>query len=201
MGKIVSVVGNLGAGKTTLTGLLCDHGGFVPYWERPEERPFHLVFGKDLPRWALANQMDFFLFRCKQEAIARKGGGIALFDGGFDQDFHVYTRHIYNKGYLNPDEFEVCKRFYAFARNCLPPPDLIIRVCIDIPTLLGRRISRGRKTDDHVFDKKELENFETLLTDWLDHETSSPIAQFSFDRDYNSYNNEIVELIGQIKKI
>lgn len=55
MGKLITVAGNLGAGKTTLTRLLCDKGSFTPYWEIPEEHPFQKDFTDDLHRWALAN--------------------------------------------------------------------------------------------------------------------------------------------------
>jgi deoxyadenosine/deoxycytidine kinase len=199
MGKIVSVVGNLGSGKTTLTRLICDKGLFLPFWEIPEEHPFHVEFGKDMQRWALANQIDFFLFRCKQEAIARRSNNISVFDGGFDQDFHVFTQHIFNKGYLNQDEFDVCSRFYDFARAFLPPPDLIIRIIVDLPTLLQRRLTRARKTDDHVFNKQELSDFEILLDDWLGCKVSLPIVKFSFNQDFNACSNEIQELIALIK--
>jgi deoxyadenosine/deoxycytidine kinase len=201
MGKIISVVGNLGAGKTTLTKLICDKNLFVPYSERPEERPFHIIYGKDQQRWALANQIDFFLFRCEQEAIARKGDEIAVFDGGFDQDFHVFTRHIFNRGFLNQDEFNVCKRFYHLAREFLPPPDLFIRIIVDIPTILQRRSLRGRKTDNHLFGLQELTGFELLIDKWFEYEISSPVIKFSFEQDLHSYTNEIDKLLIQITKV
>jgi deoxyadenosine/deoxycytidine kinase len=198
MGKIISIVGNLGAGKTTLSKLICDKGSYIPYKESPEERPFHKEYGKDQQRWALANQIDFFLFRCEQETNARQSHGIAVFDGGFDQDFHVFTRHIFNKGYLNQDEFKVCKRFYRLTREILPPPDLLIRIIVNIPTLLQRRSLRGRLTDAHLFGLQELTDFELLIDQWFEHETSSAVIQFSFEKDFHSYTDEIDNLLGQI---
>ena len=201
MGKIISVVGNLGAGKTTLTRLICEKGLYRTYSEKPEERPFHMLYGKDQPRWALANQIDFFLFRCEQEANARQANEIAVFDGGFDQDFHVFSRHILNRGYLNQDEFNVCERFYHLTREFLPPPDLIIRVIVDIPTLLQRRSLRRRMTDNHLFGLQELTDFERLIDQWFEYEISSPVLQFSFERDFASYTHAIDQLLIQMTKI
>jgi deoxyadenosine/deoxycytidine kinase len=201
LGKIISVVGNLGAGKTTLTELLCEKGAFIPYWETPEDHPFQADFTQDMRRWALANQVDFFLFRCNQEFIARQSNEIAVFDGGFDQDFQVFTRHIYHKGVLNQDEFTVCKRYYDLARNLLPPPDLIIRIIVDLPTLLERRLSRGRKTVDQSFRLQELTDIERLLDAWLECEVSSPVLRFTFEQDFHDYTHEIDALIHQIKNV
>jgi deoxyadenosine/deoxycytidine kinase len=201
MGKIITVVGNLGSGKTTLCKLICDQGSFKPYWESPEEHPFHIEYGTDQKRWALANQIDFFLFRCKQEAKARQSNEIAVFDGGFDQDFHVFTHSIHQKKYLTQDEFEVCQRFYQLARGFLPPPDLIIRIRVEIPTLLQRRLARGRKTDDHLFNRQELTDFELLLDEWIKSGLSSPVLQFNFNQDVRAYTKDVEELVVQINKI
>lgn len=199
MGKLITVVGNLGAGKTTLTKLLCDRGSFIPYWERPEERPFQMDFTKDMSRWALANQMDFLLFRCKQEFMIRQNNEIAVMDGGLDQDFQVFTRNLYNKGYLVHSEFNICERFYNFARSLLPPPDLVIRIIIDMTTLLHRRSSRDRKTVDRLFNPPEFADLEELLDNWLNAETLSPVLSFAFDQDSRNYAEEINELAKQIK--
>ncbi len=201
MGKIISVVGNLGAGKSTLARLISEKGLYRIYSERPEERPFHRIYGKDQSRWALANQIDFFLFRCAQEASARHTDEIAVFDGGLDQDFHVFTNHILNRGYLNQDEFNVCERFYHLTREFLPPPDLIIRVIVDIPTLLHRRSLRGRMTDNHLFGMHELTDFERLIDQWFEYEISSPVLRFSFERDFGSYTHAIDQLLIQMTKI
>jgi deoxyadenosine/deoxycytidine kinase len=201
MGKLISVVGNLGAGKTTLTRILCDQGGFTPYWEIPEEHLFSANFAEDHPRWALANQMDFFLFRCQQELTARQMDTNALMDGGLDQDFHVFTRHILNLGYLTPAEYNVCERFYRVARQLLPAPELIIHVIVDIPTLLNRRLARGRQTVDQGFTAQELTDLESLIDEWLVARCSTPVIRFPFTQDFQDCAEGIDRLIGQINSL
>ena len=201
MGKLISIVGNLGAGKTTLTRLLCEGRPFCPYWESPEQRPFAFSFTGDHHRWALANQMDFFLFRCQQELTARQIDEIAIMDGGFDQDFYVFTRHIYSKGYLTPDEYKVCEHYYQFTRSLLPPPELIIQVIVDIQTLLDRRFARGRTTIDESFSIQELTDLELFLDEWLRNQHSSPVISLPFTRDIRDCPGKIDRLLQEINKL
>ena len=201
MGKLISIVGNLGSGKTTLAKLICDRGLFIPYWEKPEERPFQMDFTKDIRTWALANQMDFLLFRCEQECIIRRNNDTAVMDGGLDQDFHVFTKNLYNNGYLNQGEFNICERFYNFARSFLPPPDIVIRIIIDTPTLQKRRLSRDRKTVDQSFSEHEFTDLEILLDNWLVCENLSPVIRFIFEQDFHNLTKEIDELLIQVRSI
>ncbi len=199
MGKLITIAGNIGSGKTTLARLLCEQGGYTPYWEKPEERPFQQEFSADMRKWALANQMDFFIYRCNQEMQIRTADQIALMDGGLDQDFHVFTKNLKNKGYLGSDEFRMCEDFYFFARSFLPPPDLIIRLLIDTPTLLQRRSKRVRQTVDQSFDPQEFEDLDHLLDTWLMGEASSPVLTFPFKQDLTSSVGAIKELLTQIE--
>lgn len=198
MGKIITIVGNLGAGKTTLARLLCAQGGFIPCWEKPEERPFQAAFTADPPRWALANQLDFFLYRCQQEVDARQRPEITVFDGGLDQDYHIFTHLLFAKGCLPSAELAVCTRFYAFARAVLPPPDLVVYLPVDIPTLLARRATRQRHTVDQSFDAREFELIQGLLEAWLDSHTASPVLRLAGQHALHEHPQALQTLASQV---
>jgi deoxyadenosine/deoxycytidine kinase len=201
MGKLITIAGNLGSGKTTLTKMLCERAGFTPFWESPEEHPFQKDFTNDLRKWALANQMDFLLFRCEQELLIRQNKQIAVMDGGLDQDFHVFTKNLINKGHLIADEYRLCERFYHFVRSFLPPPELIIRIMVDTTTLLDRKLKRGRNTVDQKFDQKELTDLDLLLDEWLQCEAHSPVLLFPFEQDLDQCMGGIDHLLSQINAI
>lgn len=198
MGKLITIVGNLGAGKTTLARLLCAQGAFTPYWESPEARPFQAAFTADPPRWALANQLDFFLFRCQQEQVARQRPEIGVFDGGLDQDYHVFTHLLSAKGCLSSAELDVCTRFYALARAGLPPPDLVVYLPVDIPTLLARRATRQRDTVDQSFDAREFELIQGLLEAWLDSHTTSPVLRLAGQHALHEHPQALQTLASQV---
>ncbi|MDH3944513.1 MAG: deoxynucleoside kinase [Anaerolineae bacterium] len=71
MGKLITMAGNSGVGKTTLAKLLSEAGGFELLAEDNVGRPFQKRFDEDLKRYALPNQVDFLLFRAEQEIFAR----------------------------------------------------------------------------------------------------------------------------------
>jgi deoxyadenosine/deoxycytidine kinase len=201
MGKIIAITGNLGSGKTTLARLLCQHCGFIPCWEDPAARPFQQAFMQAPERWALANQLDFYLFRCEQEQRARQGEATVVFDGGFDQDYHVFTRHLSEQGYLTPAELALCRRFYTLARACLPPPDLLIRLRVDLPVLLRRKAARERATYDQALAPQQLARFEQYLDEWLGAQTASPVLSFAAGEDFRQNTPELQSLVSQVMEI
>ncbi|MDA8426861.1 MAG: deoxynucleoside kinase, partial [Treponema sp.] len=59
MRKYLVVAGNIGAGKSTLVGLLARRLGFDPYYEPVAENPFLQDFYQDMERWAFNSQVFF----------------------------------------------------------------------------------------------------------------------------------------------
>ena len=58
--KHIVVAGNIGAGKTTLTGLLAKNFGWTAHYEDVENNPYLNDFYEDMPRWSF-NLQIFFL--------------------------------------------------------------------------------------------------------------------------------------------
>jgi deoxyadenosine/deoxycytidine kinase len=201
VGQHIIVAGNLGVGKTTLTKLLCERTSFIPYWEQPEKRPFQSEFSDNFQRWSLANQIDFLTFRGEQERIIRQGTATGIQDGSLDQDFHVFTKHLLNRGNLSLKEYHLYERVYSLFRHFLPPPDLIVRINAPIPSLTQRIEKRGRPTDTKIISAEELVDFELLLDDWLGNIYTPPVlAVDSHDND-PGFANSIDHLVATIEEI
>ncbi|GAA5529393.1 deoxynucleoside kinase [Herpetosiphon gulosus] len=164
MGKLITIVGNAGIGKTTLTNLLCRDPRFFAALESHAERPFQQLFAQNLQRYALANQFDYLLLRAEQERSIRAQTGIGVQDGGLDEDFWVFTQHFQQQGYLSVAEFALCQRLYLELRAGLGQPDLIIKLDAPLDVIIQRYEQRNRPLE--IAQRDDLVQLGALLDRW-----------------------------------
>lgn len=163
MSKLISVIGASGAGKTSLVRALAARGDFALGLESHAERPFQALFKQDMC-YALANQVDFLLYRAEQERDLRLDPRPALVDGGLDLDFHGFTRLFHARGWLTDPEFDLLRRLYLLTRALLPPPDLIIHLTASNEAIRARLAARDRINIATAADASLLAGF---LDEWL----------------------------------
>jgi len=176
-GKLITIVGNSGAGKTTLVQALQIRGRFTHGLESHADRPFQARLAAGLLQYALPNQVDYLLRRAEQEYDLRSRPGIGLLDGGLEQDFWVFTRHFHLQGWLNHDEYELCRRFYDLMRALLPPPDLTVILRAPLSLVSTRLETRQRAVE--VAKTPDLAGLDAMLCEWS--ATLSPAAVLSLD--------------------
>ncbi len=197
MGKLITVVGNTGIGKTTFVRRLCEAAKFTAWYEKNDERPFQERFSLENQRYALVNQIDFLIFRAGQEISIRMGDVPGVQDGGLEQDFYIFTRLFHQKGYLAGDEYELCERTYAFIREMLPPPDLIIWLKAPLELIIERFEQRDRKLS--IAQVEDMEIIEDLLEDWLEGQKTSSLFEIMTKAEDSQYTKDISEVIDLIQ--
>lgn len=165
MAALIAVVGNSGAGKTSLVRTLAARGGYVPVLEEHAERPFQQAFAHDLRRYALTNQVDYLLFRAEQELALRRQPAVGIVDGGLDLDFYGFTQLFRDKGYLDDAEYALCARHYRLLRALMPGPDLYI--CLHAPLeVVARRFAQRNRTLE-ITARQDLAMLDALIETWM----------------------------------
>lgn len=193
MSKIISVIGNIGVGKTTLTEVISKKYGILNLTEEHGTRPFQQLF-KDDQRYGLANQIDYLLLRAEQERIVRDNDTIGIFDGGLDLDFHIFTRLFLKRNLLSQKEYDLCERLYRILRSSLPSPDLTIYIHADLASIESRFQSRDRINIARTQDMREIN---LLLETYFYQIPENNRIEF----DVSNSNPEYPEIIEKLEKI
>jgi deoxyadenosine/deoxycytidine kinase len=197
MSSLISIVGASGAGKTSLARALHAKGNFALGLESHAERPFQALFKRD-PRYALANQLDYLLYRAEQERHLRRDPRPALTDGGLDLDFHGFTRLFHARGWLAEPEFDLLHRFYAHTRALLPPPDLVVHLRASDEAVRARLAARDRINIASAADASLLARF---LEEWLAALPADRLLRLDATEEPEDYRNIIPLLLARIANL
>jgi len=195
MSKLISIVGVSGVGKTALVHALAKTGKFTTAYEQHAERPFQALFKQDA-RYALANQLDYFLVRAEQEKELRASARMGLMDGGLDLDYHGFTRLFLRRGLLTQPEHDLCRRLYAFIRESLPGPELIVRLCADEETVSARLAGRNRI---NIASAEDTSLFDAFLNEWLESISPHQLLELDTSHETLDYSNSVAKILEALK--
>jgi deoxyadenosine/deoxycytidine kinase len=194
MGKLITIIGPSGVGKTALVYALSKQGDFATAFEEHEERPFQTLFKQD-GRYGLANQIDYFLLRAEQERTLRTSSQIGLIDGGLDLDYHGFTRLFHSRGLLTDPELDLCRRLYEVLRGLMPLPELIVRLRADRETVASHLSARERI---NIASAKDTTLFESFLNEWLATVPAQQILEIDVANESLDYNQSITKILAKI---
>jgi deoxyadenosine/deoxycytidine kinase len=192
--KLIVIVGPSGVGKTTLAQALCERRDFAIAYEQHNERPFQTLFKQD-SKYALANQMDYLIFRAEQERELRQNDRPALMDGGLDLDFHGFTRLFHVRGFLSEAEYDLCRRFYLLTRSLLPPPDLIISLSANSQIIRARLAARNRI---NIASSEDTSLVEEYVEEWLASIPESNIIKLNVTQENMDYAQSVSAILEKM---
>jgi deoxyadenosine/deoxycytidine kinase len=195
MGKLITVVGASGVGKTTLVTALTGTGKFAAAFEQHAERPFQSLFKQDA-RYALANQIDYLLFRAEQERQLRASSLPGLIDGGLDLDFHGFTRLFRARGLLSGAEYNLCARFYTLTRQLLPPPELIVHLTASHEAIAARLAARSRI---NIASAEDTALFNSFLKEWLAGLPPGQVIELDVTNQSINYTGSVELILDRVR--
>lgn len=166
MNKTITVIGNVGSGKTTLAKMLAEKlSGILIDADPYTLNPFLPLYAENHARWALATELFFTLSRATHLSteLKKDKSRTKIIDSGLLMGIEVYAKHHRKAGTMTKEEWSLFKKLTKDSVNSkLIYPDLVIYCRCDIRTCMERIEARGRKFETH-HSRKYLKNLETNL--------------------------------------
>ena len=141
----IAIVGNIGAGKTTLTELLAKNYGFEPIYEAVDNNPYLEDFYSDMKRWSFNLQIYFLNSRFRQIVDIQKGNRNILQDRTIYEDAFIFAENLHDMGLMTTRDYENYRAIFDNITSFIKPPDLLIYLKASVPTLVNNIQRRGRE--------------------------------------------------------
>ncbi|HLN52860.1 MAG TPA: deoxynucleoside kinase [Lentimicrobium sp.] len=146
----IAIAGNIGSGKTTLTGLLAKHFGWQPHYEDVETNPYLPAFYEDMQRWSFNLQIYFLNSRFRQIIDIRKSGNTVVQDRTIYEDAYIFAPNLHNMTLMTTRDFDNYVALFELMSSFIQPPDLLIYLRASVPTLVRQIQKRGRDYENSI---------------------------------------------------
>ncbi len=192
----IAIAGNIGAGKSTLTGMLSAAFGWEPFFEANAENPYLADFYQDMPRWSFHSQVFFLGKRLEHHHELLQHPGTAIQDRTVYEDAEIFARNLYEQGKMTERDYRAYQQLYEAVSAFLPPPDLIIYLQASVDTLERHIQKRGRDYERSI-STEYLDRLNRLYERWIDHWTTSDVLRLPIDHLDFQYNPDDFATIQQ----
>jgi deoxyadenosine/deoxycytidine kinase len=146
----IAIVGNIGAGKTTLTELLSKSYGWDPLFEAVDNNPYLEDFYNDMKRWSFNLQIYFLNSRYRQILDIQKIGKNVIQDRTIYEDAYIFAENLHDMGLLTTRDYENYRAIFDNMTAYIKPPDLLVYLKASVPTLVNNIQRRGREYESGI---------------------------------------------------
>lgn len=165
--KLITIAGNVGLGKSTITAIMERSLNLTGLYEKPEENPLLEKFLSDKKKFCFDLQLHFLKMRAEQRLQGKKGDKSYVKDRSLPEDLLVFCHQFHHDGLLTDLELERLTTEFHKVNNNLPSADLIIQL-VGNPRLAWQRIQqRGREMEiEGGWSEAEIKNLNRWYQDY-----------------------------------
>ena len=200
MKKFVAVAGNIGVGKSTLVGMLCDRMGWEPFFEPVTDNPYLPDFYQDMQTWAFHSQVFFLTHRLRSHRKLIDHPTSAIQDRSVYEDAEIFANNLYRQGQISDRDYATYYELYQVLSEFLPPPDLVIYLRASVPTLLERIRRRGRDYEKEIA-PEYLAQLNELYESWIEKfELCPTLTVPADDLDYVEHLGHLDLIVAKVQE-
>nr|WP_221898742.1 2-amino-4-hydroxy-6-hydroxymethyldihydropteridine diphosphokinase [Robiginitalea sp. SC105] len=144
----IAIEGNIGAGKTTLAGMIASDMDAKLILERFADNPFLPKFYEDRARYAFPLEMSFLAERYRQ--FTEDTRQLDLFKRFMISDYDIYKSLIFARITLQQDEFLLYRKLFNLMYKEVRKPRLYVYLYQHTDRLLEQIARRGRPYEQEI---------------------------------------------------
>ncbi len=144
----LSIEGNIGTGKSTLSHMLAREWNAQLILEQFEDNSFLPKFYSDPKRYAFPLEMSFLTSRYKQLDEQLASGD--LFRSSVVADYGLFKSLVFARVTLNEDEYHLYLKLYDIVSGQLRQPDKVVYLHRPVDQLLKQIAKRGRAYEQNM---------------------------------------------------
>lgn len=193
--RYIAIEGVIGAGKTSLAGMLSEKLSADLILEQFEENPFLEKFYDDRKRFAFQTQMFFLINRYKQQQQLKQQdlfSSITVSDYIFDKD------KIFAYLNLSAEEVKLYENIFPLLERDIPKPDLVIFLQCSIDRLMANIKLRGRKFEKNLTRQYLAELSEAYNNFFFKYNNTPLLIVNTSEIDFVNSESDFKELYNQI---
>ncbi|MBF9253975.1 deoxynucleoside kinase [Pontibacter sp. 172403-2] len=146
----IAIVGNIGAGKTTLAAKLAQHFKWDLYLEAVENNPYLKDFYEDMERWAFHLQVFFLNSRFNQVQQIQANKRNVIQDRTIYEDAFIFAKNLHQSGFMSTRDYDNYFALFQSMISMVKAPDLMIYLKADLPKLIGQIEKRNRDYESSI---------------------------------------------------
>ena len=195
--KYIAVAGNIGAGKSSLTGLLAKHYKWEAFYESVDDNPYLQDFYEDMRRWSFNLQIYFLSSRFRHQKEMLNDDVNLIQDRTIYEDVEIFAKNLHQMNLMSDRDFVNYEALFKEMSYYLRPPDLLIYLRAQVPTLVRQIQQRGRDYENTIR-IEYLERLNNLYEDWIGRYPHDKLIIDTDDLDFVNDDEDLGKVIDLI---
>jgi|TARA_A200000113_G_scaffold135779_1_gene122127 deoxyadenosine/deoxycytidine kinase len=197
--QYIAIAGNIGAGKSSLTGLLAQHFGWQAFYESVDDNPYLADFYEDMLRWSFNLQIYFLSSRFRHQKDMLQKEISLIQDRTIYEDVEIFAKNLHQMSLMSDRDFNNYEALFHEMSYYLRPPDLLIYLRAQVPTLVRQIQQRGREYENSIR-IDYLERLNNLYEDWIGRYPHEKLIIDTDDLDFVNDKEDLGSIIGLVEQ-
>lgn len=193
----LAIAGNIGAGKSSLTGLLARHYKWNAVYESVDDNPYLADFYEDMKRWSFNLQIYFLSSRFRLQKQLMLSSERFIQDRTIYEDVEIFAKNLYEMSLMAERDYNNYRALFAEMVSYLKPPDLLIYLRAKVPTLVRQIQKRGRDYENSIR-IDYLERLNKHYEDWIERYPHQKLIIETDDLDFVNNSDDLGKVIDMV---